>query len=265
MKTEVVGSQNWEDIVFERRNKAYGAYLIRKIYSKNVVVAVMLTLVFMGLVAAAPYITAFIKSQTEVAEVDERKLTTVNLDQPPPITPNQPPPPKLDVPPPIKTIKYVAPKVTKEEVQEEEELPTQEELKQVEISTVTQEGPTEVVFEEPVEEVVEVTDEDKIFLVVEQPATFPGGMEALNKFLQRNIHYPSTARRMGVDGRVFVQFVVDKEGKIGDIQVIKGLSADCDKEAIRLIQMMPAWQPGKQNGRPVRSRFVLPIYFKLEV
>lgn len=263
MKTEA--APRWEDIVFEGRNKEYGAYLLRRIYSKHVLRAVLIMLLLMVAIIAYPYIAAFIREHSEKVEVETPKLTTVNLDQPPPITPNQPPPPKLDVPPPVKTIKYVAPKVTKEEVVEEE-MPTQEELKQVEVSTVTQEGTETVVFDEPVEQVVaEGNDDDKIFTVVEQQPEYPGGMEAMSKFISKNLRYPSTARRMGVDGKVFVQFVVDKEGKISDVQVIKGVSADCDKEAVRVVQMMPAWKPGKQNGKAVKARFVLPIRFKLDV
>lgn len=265
MKTEsIVSQERWEDIVFENRNKEYGAYQIRRIYSKRVLLATIITILVLGSVFAYPYILEYIREHSDKEPVIAPKLTTVSLDQPPPITPNQPPPPKLDVPPPVKTIKYVAPKVTKEEVPDEE-VPTQEELKQVEISTETNEGTEEVVFQEPVKQVVVVEEEDKIFTVVEQPAEFPGGMEALGRFFQRNLRYPSSARRMGVDGKVFVQFVVDKEGKISDMQVIKSLSADCDKEAMRVLGIMPNWKPGRQNGRSVRSRFVLPIAFKLEI
>ena len=265
MKTEAAPQQLWEDIVFESRNKEYGAYLLRRIYSKHVVRAALIMLFLTLAIIAYPYITAYIRAHTAEPIVEAPKLTTVNLDQPPPITPNQPPPPKLDVPPPVKTIKYVAPKVTKEEVVEEE-MPTQEALKQVEVSTVTQEGTEQVVFEEPVQEVVQAgNDDDMIFTVVEQQPEYPGGMEAMSKFIGKNLKYPSTARRMGVDGKVFVQFVVDKEGKISDVQVIKGVSADCDKEAVRVVQMMPAWKPGKQNGKAVKARFVLPIRFKLDV
>lgn len=263
MKTEQLAPELWEDIVFEKRNKDYGAYVLRKIYSKNVVTAAIITFGAIGLVFAYPYIAEFIRSQSPEEVVETRVLTTVNLDQPPPITPNQPPPPKVDIPPPIKTIKYVAPKVTKEEVVEEE-MPTVEELKQVEVSTETQEGETQVVFEEPVKAVVVEEDEDKIFTVVEQQAEFPGGMAELYKFLNKNIRFPSSARRMGVNGKAFVQFVVDKEGRISDIEVIKSLSPDCDKEAIRLVQMMPPWKAAKQNGRSVKSKFVLPLTFKLE-
>jgi protein TonB len=263
MKTEVRVAK-WEDIVFEKRNKDYGAYFIRKVYSKNVIIAVIITVSLIGVTFAYPHIIALF-STNDTGPIEEvKKLTTVNLDQPPPITPNQPPPPKLDVPPPVKTIKYVAPKVTKEEVPEEE-IPTQEELKQVETSTESHEGEEQVVFNEPVQEVIKTEDEDKLFTVVEQPAEFPGGMEGLYKFLNKNIKYPASARRMGVDGKVFIEFVVNKEGEISDVKVLKSLSTDCDKEALRLVSMMPPWKPGKQNGKAVRSRFVLPLTFKLEI
>ena len=158
-------------------------------------------------------------------------------------------------------MKYVAPKVTKEEVVEEE-IPTIEEIKKVEISTETTEGPETVVFEEPVKEVVDNGD-DQIYTVVEQQPEFPGGMEAMMKFIQKNMKYPAQARRMGTEGRVFIGFVVNLDGKITDVTPIKGISIDCDKEAARVITMMPPWKPGKQNGRAVRVRFVLPVNFKL--
>jgi len=101
--------------------------------------------------------------------------------------------------------------------------------------------------------------------VVEQQAEFDGGFEAMAKFIAKNMKYPAQARRMGVEGSVFVSFVVDKEGNISDPQVLKGISADCDKEAIRVVKAMPPWKPGKQNGKPVKSRFVLPIKFRLAV
>jgi protein TonB len=157
-------------------------------------------------------------------------------------------------------IKFVPPKVVKEEVVEE--IPTIEEIKQHEVADVAIEGPTEVVFEEPVEEVV-VEDENKIFTVVEQQPEFQGGYEAMMNFIKKNMRYPASARRMGVDGTVYVSFVVSKDGSISEVKTIRGISADCDKEAMRVVSMMPAWRPGKQNGKPVFVRFVLPIKFKL--
>ncbi|MBT1710259.1 TonB family protein, partial [Fulvivirgaceae bacterium PWU5] len=168
---------------------------------------------------------------------------------------------------PVNTIiKYLPPKVTDKEIVEEEEMPTIEEIKVNEVGSENIEGDaTDVVFDEPVQQVVADAgnDDDKIFTVVEQQAEYPGGMAEMMKFLQKNVKYPAAARRMGIEGSVFVSFVVDREGKISDPQIVKGISADCDREAMRVVQLMPPWKPGKQNGRSVKSRFVLPIKFKL--
>jgi periplasmic protein TonB len=260
MSTESIKVPNWEDIVFENRNKEYGAYIIRTKYSRNVILSAVIMLGIVGLGFAYPTIASWFKSDDVV--VEDKKLTTVvQLDQPPPIQDTPPPPPKVDIPPPVKTIKYVAPKVTKEEVVEEE-IPTIEEIKKTEVSTETVEGPVETVFVEPVKEVV-VEDDNQVYTFVEQQAEFPGGMEAFYKFMQKNQKYPAQARRMGTEGKVFVQFVVNKDGTIQDVNVIKGVSAELDKEAARLIQLMPAWKAGKQNGKAVRVKFVLPVNFKL--
>ncbi len=262
MKTEVTTvPASWDDIVFENRNKEYGAYLLRKIYSRNVLLAVVAMLVFSGLVIAGPEIAKLFRSD-EVKESKRDLNKVVSLDQPPPIMPNTPPPPRVEVPPPVKTLKYVAPKVTKEEVVEEE-IPTIEEIKKVEVSTETVEGPETVVFEEPVKAAVDNGDDNQIYTVVEQQPEFPGGLEAMMKFIQKNMKYPAQARRMGTEGKVFIGFVVNSDGKIVDVNTIKGISADCDKEATRVIGLMPPWKPGKQNGRAVRVRYVLPVNFKL--
>jgi periplasmic protein TonB len=261
MKAEATAEVKWEDIVFENRNREYGAYLIRKIYSKNVLMAAGLMLALVATLLASPYIAAFFKSN----DGDEKKVlknTVVSLDQPPPIMPNQPPPPRLEIPPPVKTLKYVAPKVTAKEVVEEE-IPTIEEIKKTEISTETTEGPETVVFEEPVREVVSEGEDNSIHTFVEQQPEFPGGLEAMMKFIQKNMKYPAQARRMGTEGKVFVGFVVNKDGGITDVETIKGISAECDKEAARVVSLMPHWKVGKQNGKPVRVKYVLPINFKL--
>jgi protein TonB len=267
MKTEQTTSSSWEDIVFENRNKAYGAYLIRNVYGKHVALASLIALIIVAFVLAFPTIAKLLKGEEEQVVTEMKTVKYTDLAAPPPIDKNTPPPPKLDVPPPVKTIiKFLPPKVTEKEIVEEEKMPTIEEIKENDTGAENIEGTGEVIFDEPVEEVVkEEADEDAIFTVVEQQAEFPGGFEALGKFLSKNMKYPAVARRMGVEGSVFVSFVIDKEGKISDLQVIKGISAECDKEAMRVIQLMPPWKPGKQNGKAVRCRFVLPIKFKLAV
>jgi protein TonB len=257
----------WEDIVFESRNKSYGAYVIRNVYGKNVAIATLIALAIIGFVLAYPSISEYFTKDDGATEHELKSVKYTDLAPPPPIDKNVPPPPKLDVPPPVKTIiKFLPPEVTNKEVVEEEEMPTQEEVKQNDVGAENIEGTGDIVFDEPVEEVLkEESDEDVIFMVVEQPAEYPGGLEAMMKFIVKNMKYPAVARRMGVEGAVFVSFVVDREGKISEPQVIKGISAECDQEALRVIKQMPPWKPGKQNGKAVKSRFVLPIKFKLSV
>ncbi|HET9054860.1 MAG TPA: TonB family protein [Cyclobacteriaceae bacterium] len=254
-------AQRWEDLIFENRNKAYGAYRLRIVYTKNVIKGVFYSVVFFALVFYSPDIIALFKAEEEVVKAPPRKLVYTELSAPPPIDKPKPPPPQVQLPKLQKVIKFVPPKVVKEEVVEE--IPTIEEIKQHEVAAVEVEGPTEIVFEEPVKEVVVVEDENKIFTVVEQQPEFAGGYEAMMNFIQKNMRYPASARRMGVDGTVYVSFVVSKDGSISEVKTIRGISADCDKEAMRVVSMMPPWKPGKQNGKPVFVRFVLPIKFKL--
>ncbi|WKN31889.1 energy transducer TonB [Porifericola rhodea] len=163
----------------------------------------------------------------------------------PPTEQPPPPPPKIQQPEIV-------------EVPDEEEIEEEIEIDlDVEITEDTQ--IEEMVFEEAPEE--EVSDE--IFMVVEDQPEPQGGMAAFYQYVSKNLKYPSQARRMGVEGKVFVQFVVDKDGSISQVQAIKGIGAGCDEEAVRVLQNAPKWKPGKQRGRPVRVRMVLPITFKL--
>jgi periplasmic protein TonB len=259
--TSNVVAQRWEDLIFENRNKAYGAYMLRTVYTKNVIKGVLLTIVIVALLFYSPDIIALFKADEVVDKAPPRKLVYTELSAPPPIDKPKPPPPQVQLPKLQKVIKFVPPKVVKEEVVEE--VPTIEEIKQHEVAAVEVEGPTEIVFEEPVAEVVVEEDENQIFTVVEQQPEFQGGYEAMMNFIKKNMRYPASARRMGVDGTVYVSFVVSKDGSISEVKTIRGISADCDKEAMRVVSMMPPWRPGKQNGKPVFVRFVLPIKFKL--
>ncbi|MCC5928527.1 MAG: energy transducer TonB [Cyclobacteriaceae bacterium] len=117
----------------------------------------------------------------------------------------------------------------------------------------------DVVFDTAPEE--EVADE--IFTIVEDQPEPEGGMAAFYQYVNKNIKYPAQARRMGIEGKVFVQFVVERDGTLTEVQAIKGIGAGCDEEAVRVIEGAPKWKPGKQRGRPVKVRMILPITFKL--
>ncbi|MBN3034255.1 MAG: energy transducer TonB [Bacteroidales bacterium] len=115
----------------------------------------------------------------------------------------------------------------------------------------------------PVEEPEEEEEEAPIFTVVEAMPEFPGGEEARIRFLSDNIKYPQMARESGIQGRVFLTFVVERDGSVTDVKVLRGIGGGCDEEAIRVVQSMPRWIPGKQRGKPVRVQFNMPILFKL--
>jgi protein TonB len=122
-----------------------------------------------------------------------------------------------------------------------------------------QEEFTRVEVEEEVEEA-----EEEIFLVVEEDAEFPGGLEALSKYLSENIKYPQLAKENNIEGRVFVSFVVEKDGRVGNIKILRDIGGGCGAEAVRVVKSMPRWKPGKQRGKPVRSQFNLPVNFSLK-
>ena len=146
----------------------------------------------------------------------------------------------------------------------EEEVQTTEEVNQA-ISAVTGDGaPTAVVAAAPVGPVREESDDDRIFEVVEKNAEFPGGEEACYKWLYDHIKYPPIAQEQGIQGRVFVRFVVNKDGSIVDVEVQRSPDPSLSKEAERVVKMMPRWKPALQGNKPVRSRFNLPIMFRLQ-
>ncbi|MDO4706913.1 MAG: TonB family protein [Porphyromonadaceae bacterium] len=116
----------------------------------------------------------------------------------------------------------------------------------------------------PIKVEVEPEETEEIFTVVEEPTEFPGGMAALMKYLSSNIRYPEIAAENGIQGRVIVSFVVERNGKPSQVTVARGVDPALDKEAVRVVENMPAWKPGKQRGKPVRQRFNLPVVFRLQ-
>lgn len=266
MKTDIVSYSNMDDIVFERRNKSYGAYILRKDFGKHVVFALLVCIAVGALAIGVPELIKLLSPKEEVILAPKPKVSIADLAPPPPIQ-ETPPPPLVRLPPPPKdVIKFLPPKVTEKDVPEEEEMPTIDEVKKADvIGSETIEGPGDVVFDEPPVEVSTGEEEaaPTIFTVVEQMPEFPGGQEALLKFMSKNTRYPEDAQRREIQGVVYLSFVVDQEGKINDIVVQKGISKDCDEEAVRVVKKMPPWKPGKQSGRAVQVRFSLPFRFKL--
>lgn len=114
------------------------------------------------------------------------------------------------------------------------------------------------------EEEEEVLEEEPVFVIVESMPSFPGGYEELMKYLRKNLRYPNLAKESGIQGRVFVAFVVETDGSVTDVQILRGIGGGCDEEAIRVVNNMPRWEPGKQRNVTVRVRFNLPIKFTLQ-
>lgn len=108
-----------------------------------------------------------------------------------------------------------------------------------------------------------VSVDDEVFVVVEEQAEFPGGMEAMYAYIQKNLVYPELAKEKGIEGRVFVSFIIEKDGSISNILVKRAIGGGCEEAAVEMIKNMPKWKPGKQGGKPVRFQFTLPIKFEL--
>jgi protein TonB len=271
---------NWQkrsidDIVFEGRNKSYGAFLLRRLYERNMARAMLSGILFFLLMVSTPQIVRLIKGFLPEKK-NELVMKEVTLAEPPPIDPKKPPPPpppKVE-PPPIKDqIKFVPPTVKKDEEVKDEEPPppTIEEIKDKEIATETKKGEEGGVDasllapEAPAgPAVIEEAKEEEPFTYVEQMPSFPDGQEAMYKFIYDRIKYPAIARENGISGQVIVQFVVSKDGTIKNAKVVRGIGGGCNEEALRVVNEMPQWKPGKHNGRAVPVTFTLPIKFVLQ-
>lgn len=175
------------------------------------------------------------KLEMEVEEMEMIPITRQKQKKPPP------PPPKPTV------IEIVEDEV---------------EVEEVEIETEIDED-TEVEFVEEFEEVEEGEAEPEIFTIVEDMPEFPGGTQAMMQYLSKNINYPPLARDAGIQGRVFITFVVGPDGSISNVQTMKGIGYGCDEEAERVVKNMPKWNPGKQRGKAVKVQFNLPVTFRL--
>lgn len=259
MATNKQYTESLEDIVFATRNKEYGSYYLRKRYRKYVIISLIIGLLLLGGAVGYPLISAYLNKSKLVRE-NEKTVSADMMDIPKEELPPPPPPP----PPPealVEKVKFTAPVVV-EDTNIETGLMTQDDL-----SAKPQEAPTEEVEIEIVEEkpqVIEQKVEAEIFTVVEEQPTYPGGEEARMRYLQENIKYPEEAKELGIQGRVFVTFVVEVDGSITDVRVLRGIGGGCDQEAIRVVKGMPKWVPGKQRGVPVRVQFNLPIKFTLQ-
>jgi periplasmic protein TonB len=274
MDNSILMQCDLDDILFEHRNRTYGAYTLRKSYGRHIRTASFWGLAVFLLFIASPVIADKMKTRTW-----ELKGPVVILPPPPmveakKVIPPPPPPPKQEPPKPIATIAFTPPKVTNREDIVEPELPKMEDIT-VAVSDKTQEGVhtdlppmVEEVPPPPVEIPLKKDEPEdnsvhQLFGIQQQPE-FKDGAAAMYQFLSKNIVYPNIARENGIEGIVYVSFVIWKDGAIRDAKVIRGIAGGCNEEALRVIRMMPNWNPGKQNGKAVAVAFTMPVKFKLE-
>jgi periplasmic protein TonB len=275
MEVNKILSADVLDIIFEGRNKDYGAYELRKTYNKRMVTSLVIVAAIIALLFIGYFVSALLedKQETKTVQVNDVQLEEIKQEEkkeePPP-----PPPPKPPEPPKVEMAKFTPPKIVKdEEVKEDEKPPEVEKLEETKIGTMNQEGQKdEGIVAPPVEDagkgVVEAPkkddeDWDKTFTKVEIESEYPGGAAAWQRYLNRNLRYPQEAIDNEVQGAVVVQFIVDKEGNVSDVEAISG-PQELRSEAVRVIKKSGKWTPAVQNGRQVKSYKKQPIVFRLE-
>jgi protein TonB len=259
-------SLEWRELVFQGKNKEYGAYQLRGESDKRHNRAMIIVAVVAIVGFSVPKLIEMTKSKQKEVNTEVTTLSTLekaevknDIKKPPPVEP----------PPPLKsTIKFTAPVIKKdEEVSEKEEIKSQDELTNAKasISLADVQGVTNGTVDiADVKTAVTEIEEEKPYTVIEQMPVYPGGEGELLKFIFANLKYPVIAQENGIEGKVIIRFVVSKTGKISNVEVLRSLDPSCDKEAVRVVKMLPNWIPGKQNGVNVPVYYTLPITYKLQ-
>ena len=268
---------NWTDLVFEGKNKEYGAYVLRRDTGKRNVKALIWVMIGIALIFGIAYANlaiqnamkqnAAIETDVELSKLAQKNEAKVERKEPVKVEVEQKVVEKVK-----SSVKFTAPEIKKDdEVKPEDEIKSQDDLSKTNtaIGTFDVKGNDEaegevlkakevVVDEKPKEE------ETKVFDVVEQMPSFPGGDAELMKYLSTHIKYPVVAEENGIQGRVIATFVVERDGSITDVKVAKSVDPSLDKEAMRVVKSMPHWIPGKQNGSAVRVKYTVPVTFRLQ-
>jgi periplasmic protein TonB len=257
MAKEKVRVPAFDDIVFESRNKEYGAYKLRKKYSRNVIIALFIGTVIIATAIITPYLNAKALENSKKRAENLIAIKMENLDQPQEkVEPPPPPPPPAET---VAPIKYVAPVVVDSVKPEEVKQMMTADQAQVEVKNEDVQ-----VVQQVQEEVKEEEAPVEVFVVVEEMPTFPGGESELMKFINSNIVYPEIARENNIQGRVILRFCVTYKGGVDQVSVLKPVDPALDNEAIRVIKLLPAWKPGKQGGKPVNVWYSVPVVFQLK-
>jgi periplasmic protein TonB len=259
MAKEKFKAPAFDDIVFELRNKEYGAYTIRKKYNRTVIIALLIGTIILATAIITPYINAKALENRQKRSERQVELKMENLNQPNETIapPPPPPPPPTDV---VQAQKYIPPVVVDSIKPEEVKQFMTADQAQVEVKN--EEVTVEVVA--PKEEIKEVEAEPEPFVVVEEMPMYPGGDVELMKYLMANTVYPEIAKENNIQGKVIVRFCVTAKGGVSQVSVLKGVDPELDKEAMRVVSTLPLFKPGKQGGKAVPVWYMVPIAFTLK-
>lgn len=261
-------SDEWLNLVFEGKNQAYGAFQLRLKSNKRHRNSILIAFILFTLAVCSPMLIKKILPKTKEQNLEVTTLVNLNIEQ-------QPKPEEIKEiyipPPPVRAeIKFTAPVIKPdEEVPVEEEMKTQDELLKTDIVIGAQDVkgvdtlPPDIsdLENEAKQQIVDV--EVYSFAIVEEQPLFPGGETALLAFITKNMRYPQEAIEAGIDGKVYIGFIISAAGKVTDVKLLRGVSTVLDNEALRVVKSMPDWTPGRQNGKAVRVAFQVPVAFTL--
>ena len=272
----------WVDMVFAGKNKEYGAYQLRKGTSGRNIKALLILVIAAALVGGFLAWKVIKQKQAEEQQAYMEAMELAKLQQQAkkeekkkePVKPKIEP--KKEIPVARETQKFTAPVIKKDElVKEDNQIKQMDKLdEKVAVGTENKEGTKDRLAEAVRSEIAVAAPppppapkpevSNKVFDVVEEMPHFPGGVAALQAFLSSNTKYPVVAQENGVQGRVIVSFVVERDGSITDVKVVRSVDPSLDREASRVVKSMPRWSPGKQNGSTVRVKYTVPVVFRLQ-
>ena len=275
-----LSSKEWRDIIFEGKNKEFGAYELRKTSDARHNKSMIVVVIFIAIAFLLPLVVNTVLPKADETITDEAEQALVALveetveEEEPEEEQQRYEEEKPEVLPEevLNTVKVTELAIVDDDqVTKEDEIKTQDELKDTQTAfgqtdfdkgtddlNVVREHKDEIVVEE------KKPEPEKVFTAVEQMPQFPGGEGELMKYISNNIKYPAMAMENGVQGRVVVQFVVTKDGSVGEVKVVRGKDPDLDREAVRVVKSLPKFIPGKMNGQAVNVWYTLPINFKLQ-
>jgi len=262
-------SERWLSLIFEGKNQEYGAYEIRNDSSnRHLKALIIVTIVSLSAVFLPKLIQSVIPKDSKITIQEEVTMVDVSTEVPEENQikelENVPPPPLLK-----ETIQFTPPVIARDDEVVDDRMVNQEDLTKTDaqISVITVEGGSKdgVDAADLIDHKVVVQEEKpEIFNHVEVMPSFPGGEKEMLRWLSENIKYPTVAQEQGIQGRVILRFVVKPNGEVGNVEVQRSLDPSLDKEAVRVVQKMPKWIPGKQNGNAVHVYYTLPVLFKLQ-